>query len=90
VLARGNWDWATRGRGGSPINQADVYSGSKSVNNKRLVLLRLVGNQCMVGSGEINLCVCLMGEHYALSGCDLTSRMRSVVRKGKARILNFA
>jgi len=36
------------------------------------------------------MCVCLMGEHYALSGCDLTSRVRSVVRKGKARILNFA
>jgi hypothetical protein len=81
MLARGNWDWATRGRGGSPINQADVYSGSKSVNNKRLVLLYLVGNQCMVGSGEIKLCVCLMGEHYALSGCDLTSRVRTVVRK---------
>jgi hypothetical protein len=44
----------------------------------------------MVGRGEIKLCVCLMGEHYALSGCDLTSRVRTVVRKGKARILNFA
>lgn len=35
----------------------------------------------MVGSGEIHLCVCLMGEHYALSGCDSASRVRSVVEK---------
>jgi len=59
-------------KAGSPINQADVYSVSKSVNNKRLVLLHLVGNQYMVGSGEIHLCVCLMGEeHYALLYVDV-------------------
>jgi hypothetical protein len=59
------------------------------VNNKRLVLLHLVGNQCMVGSGEINLCVCVMGEHYALSGCDLTSRVRSVGSEGKGPDFKF-